>query len=85
MFSAKYINFGRNNVFLFQPGGNVHCDVAARLSKEPPVSAGFVRVFPNEDGNDIIVECYGESVSLGLEPSKEDASFIYEILKGAKT
>lgn len=82
MIDMKYIRWNRNNIFLFQPGGNVHCDVAMRLSKEAPISAGFVKIKPTMDGTDIIVECYGESTSLGLSSKPEDSLLVYQILKG---
>lgn len=82
MLNAKYINFGRNNIFLFESGGNVHCDVAVKLSNKPPVSAGFVKIMLTEDGTDIFVECYGESISLGLSSKPEDSLLIYKMLKG---
>jgi len=44
----------------------------ANLLMGKPVSAGFVRIDP-DDGD---VVCFGESVSLGLEPREGDAMIV---------
>lgn len=80
MFSAKYIRWGRDNMYIFPPSGNVHCDVAARLSTVPPKSAGFINIMP--DGR---IKCFGESVSLGLSSDPEDSAIAERILRGDKT
>jgi hypothetical protein len=77
MFCAKYIRWGRNNIFIFPSAGNVHCDVAVRITDKTPKSAGFVKIML--DGT---VKCFGESVSLGLKSLPEDSNIAQKILTG---
>ena len=80
MFSAKYIRWGRDNMYIFPPAGNVHCDVAARLSTKAPKSAGFITITPNGE-----IKCFGESISLGLHAEPGDSEIAKRILTGDKT
>jgi hypothetical protein len=77
MFNAKYIRWGRDNMYIFPPAGNIHCEIAVRLCDIPPISAGFIKIL--SDGT---IQCYGESISLGLKAEPEDSEIAKRILKG---
>lgn len=44
---------------------------SVEIKEEIPISAGFVRFYINAFGS-LVVECYGESESLGLASRPED-------------
>ena len=67
---VKYIRTKNNGFIMFSLLVN-HSDMA-RMIRDEVVSAGFVN-FGNDECGNIQFECYGKSVSLGLE-SKDDDS-----------
>lgn len=71
---AKYIIFGRNRFIMFDPQFK-HNEIANLLNLEKIVSAGFV----GDCGNGI--QCFGESLSLGLKSRPEDTNVIKRYLE----
>lgn len=67
---------GQVTPFLF-PETLSHSNVAYSIGLgSKPISAGFWTVRPNEDGNGVRYEVYGESFTLNLKSRKEDSEIL---------
>ena len=67
MSDVKYIKTKKNEIIIFS-GLQTH----AEFSSFEPVSAGFIQFFIDEDKNPSC-QCYGKSVSLGIESDPKDS------------
>lgn len=78
--TLKYIITEHKNFALFSEGLESHSVIASRVFGKV-VGAGFARISTaehdhNEYHTKINVECYGKSISLGIDSRKEDGEII---------
>lgn len=76
MSKMKYIRFEDSGIIIFSDY-IAHQDMAAKFHGEKPISAGFFNVMDADD-----VQCYGESVGLGLKSDPKDVLVLQRYLRG---
>lgn len=75
----KYIITYHGSPIIF-PESETHSDVARTVGA---ISGGFVKISPVYDVKkdvQIVAECYGESISLGLKSRPEDSAILTSFL-----